>query len=68
MLTGPAWYVGSAFRADSWLGRKSGESRIPRASLTGKKRDTVEAPPFVPWMSREAAAPIGGSDSAQQQQ
>jgi transglutaminase-like putative cysteine protease len=27
-----------------------------------------EAPPFVPWMSREAAAPLGTSDSAQQQQ
>jgi transglutaminase-like putative cysteine protease len=27
-----------------------------------------DAPPFVPWMSREAGAPLGGSDSAQQQQ
>jgi transglutaminase-like putative cysteine protease len=27
-----------------------------------------ETPPFVPWMSREAAAPFSGSDSAQQQQ
>ena len=27
-----------------------------------------EAPPFVPWMSREAAAPLGGPDLAQQQQ
>jgi transglutaminase-like putative cysteine protease len=27
-----------------------------------------ETPPFVPWMSREAAAPLSGSDSAQQQQ
>ena len=27
-----------------------------------------EAPPFVPWMSREAPAPLGSSDSAQQQQ
>jgi transglutaminase-like putative cysteine protease len=27
-----------------------------------------EAPPFVPWMSREAARPLGGSDSLQQQQ
>jgi transglutaminase-like putative cysteine protease len=32
------------------------------ASLSG------EAPPFVPWMSREAPAPLSGSDSAQQQQ
>jgi transglutaminase-like putative cysteine protease len=27
-----------------------------------------EAPPFVPWMSREAAAPLSVSDSARQQQ
>jgi transglutaminase-like putative cysteine protease len=27
-----------------------------------------DAPPFVPWMSREAAAPLSGADPAQQQQ
>ena len=27
-----------------------------------------DAPPFVPWMSREASAPLSGADQAQQQQ
>ena len=49
----------SAVRTELAVGVRVGPAL---ASLSG------EAPPFVPWMSREAAAPLSGADQAQQQQ
>jgi transglutaminase-like putative cysteine protease len=49
----------SAVRSELAVGVSVGPAL---ATLSG------EAVPFVPWMSREAAAPLGSSGSAQQQQ